>query len=443
MAILPLPIPRITAPNWGKRLNDAINSRYQENSDRITIETAARIAGDEGRAPLISDTAHNISMWEYGNSYASYTICSASTYYDRLIQKVQSPLHGNWGVPSMLSADICSYMYGTFTASVQFASAIASSRSTGAGTWTQSATASLGTNGVVILETIRNDAGLDAVTTSGGTTAKSRAGYVNAIDAMIRLIRAKSRVENNDAAWTYTAGWANAAGFPGLSGGNRQATTTANSTGTITIGGDCDLILVGIDDSALGVTGSAFQVRIDGVLFASGTTSNQTRKTQFTSGLTAGGNYGFGQLAVPIRGLSAGSHTLEVKHTGSAGHLLMLDCLLAPRDGTPYPPPTIIIPKNPEFSAAGYASYVALGGTTASRAVDLIYNGLLDGVIANFPAGEVIAWDPMEHGFNAAIHIGNKDGASVHLNDTGTAFYANGLFDLINGLPPRDGLIRL
>jgi hypothetical protein len=443
MAITPLPVPRITAPNWGKRLNDAITSRYTDALARIGVVQAAVDAVEEQQ---VSDVAHTLQLWEYGNSYAAYTICASSSYYDRLFQMLDSPVHGNWGIPSTLAADQCAYMYGTYLAQVQFAAAIASSRTNAAGTWTQNADPSLGTNGVVILECVRNDAGLDAVTTSGGTTAKSRAGFANALDAMIRCIRSKARVENNNVLWTKTGAWTNSSGFAGCSGGTISFTTTPGDTASISVAGDCDLILLGLDDSALGAVGSTFTVTVNGNPFFTGTTSDQTRKTGFTSGLTTGGNYGFCQYAVPLRDLDqfgAGPYTVVLTHTGTAGHLLYLDTLLSPRDGTAYPPPTIIVPKNPEFSAAGYASYVALGGSNASRATDLNYNAIIDTVIAQFPDDEVLTWDPMEHGFDPDVHIGNKDGASVHLNDTGTAFYANGLFDLINALPARDGLVRL
>ena len=39
MAITPLPVPRITAPNWGKRLNDAITSRYTDLLARLATLT--------------------------------------------------------------------------------------------------------------------------------------------------------------------------------------------------------------------------------------------------------------------------------------------------------------------------------------------------------------------------------------------------------------------
>lgn len=389
--------------------------------------------------------AESLDLFQYGNSYAAYTICSHTSYFDRLWPKLHSPVHGNWGVASTLAADQCSFMYGTWSAQIQYANNWSGQRSLLAGTWSQPADPSAGTNGVVILESVRNDAGLDAVTTNGGTSAKSRAGYTNALDSMIRLMRAKGRVENNNVAWTKTGAWTNSSGFTGCSGGNISFTSTPGDKASISIGGDCDLILLGVDDSAFGAVGATFTVKIDGNVVASGTTSNQTRKTQFVVGTqgSTGGNFGYCQYAVPIRGLTPGTYVLEVEHTGAAGQVLNLDCLLQPRDNTAYPPPTIIVPKNPEFEAAGYASYVALGGTNAGRATDLIYNDLIDLVIARFPEGEVITWDPMEHGWDPSIHVGNKDGASVHYNDEGAAFYADGLFELINSLEPRDGLVRV
>lgn len=441
MAVDPLPTPNVTPANWGQQLNNAITTRYTDSlAETAAVEAAA--------APRLSGVAQSIPLWMYGNSYAAYTINSALTYFDRLIQKLETPQgqHGNWGVASTLAADQCSFMYGTWSANIQFANQWAQTQSLLAGTWSQNANASLGTNGVVILESVRNDAGLDGVTTNSGTTAKSRAGFSNALDAMIRLMRAKSRTENNNVAWTYSANWTHSTGFTGCSGGNISFTTTNARTATITIGGDCDLILLAVDDAALGATGSTFTVGIDGTPYASGTTSNQTRKTQFTVGTqgSTGGNYGFSQMAVPIRGLAPGSYTLVLTHTGSAGHVLYLDCLLSPRDNTAYPPPTIIVPKNPEFGVAGYATYNAITDNSgASRATDVIYNGLIDSVLANFDPDEVLSWDPMEHGFDNTTMIGNKDAASVHLNDVGTEFYANGLFDFINTLPARDGLVRL
>lgn len=53
MALLPLPIPRITAPNWGKQLNDAITSRYNDLLARILATDTAlddEITAREGQA---------------------------------------------------------------------------------------------------------------------------------------------------------------------------------------------------------------------------------------------------------------------------------------------------------------------------------------------------------------------------------------------------------
>lgn len=435
-----------TAENWFID-NPVLMKRevgWDLDTNRVKIGDGSTAWNDR---PFAGDTlgwvAETTQLWMYGNSYASYTICSTTSYFDRLWQKLNSPVHGNWGIPATLAADQCSYMYGNFLAQVQLAAAIASSRTNSTGTWTPPADPSLAPNGVVILECVHNDSGFDGQTANGGTVEKSRAGFTNALDAMIRLIRSRSpRVDNSNVAWTKVGAWTNASGFPGCSGGTVSFTSTPGDTATITVGGECDLILLGLDDSAFGAVGADYEVRVDGNLFAEGTTSDQTRKTGFTSGLTTGGNYGFGQLAVPLRGLTVANHTVELKHTGAPGSVLYLDTMLAPRDNTPYPPPTIIVPKNSEFPQAGYDGYIAAGGLDASRATDLIYNGLIDDVIARFPADEVLTWDPMEHGFDPAIHIGNKDGASVHYNDQGAALYAQGLYEFINSLPARDGMVR-
>lgn len=430
----------------------------QPATKRLVTEAALEIAKDEiadnltdglaTREVALKSFVHGLPIWMYGNSYAAWTINASLSYFDRLLNRLNSPFpqHGNWGIPGTLAGDMCTYMFGNWLATVQWGNKRGDTRNPNiSGTWVQNADASLGTNGIVILECVRNDAGLDGVVASGGTTAKSRAGFKNALDAMIRCIRSKSRVENTTAAgWVESGVWTNSSGFASCSGSTVSYTTAAGAKRTITITGDCDLILLGLDDSALSVVGAAYRVKIDGVVFATGTTSDQHRKTGFSSPLAAGGNYGFCQMAVPIRGLAPGSHSLEIEHIGSNGQYLYLDCILYPRDNTAYPPPTIIVPKNPNFTTLGYAQYTALGGVGAGTDVDDIYDGIIDTVLAAFPDDEVIAWDPKDHGFDPDVHIGNKDGAHVHLSDFGTIMYSDSiLFDIINEWEPRDGLIRI
>lgn len=369
-----------------------------------------------------SNVVENVALYAYGNSYLYPTGNAQVIYFDRLKRRLNPATALNFGNSGMLAADACSHAYGTFTALHE--------AGTAAGTWTPAAFV----GGVVVLDLVRNDAGLDGTTTSGGTTAKSRAGFTNALDALIRLIRASVKTEDTAAGWTYTGTWTADAGNNTLSNNTAHHTSTPGDKATITMTGtDFDLIILGFDASGAGLTGAAYTVKVDGVTFTTGTANDQTRKTGHTPP-----NTGYSQLAVPLRGLTSASHTIEVSHTGTAGTYLYVDALLTA--GTT--PPTVIIPKCPQLTTAGYSA--AYPGVGAGWTTDQVYNSLIDTVVARFPNDQsVVAWDPNANGWNPSTMIGNTDGFQVHLNDVGNGFYADGLMGVLNTLTARNGLVRL
>lgn len=399
-----------------------------------------RVVTRGGVSPVIEGR----QLFAYGNSQCAYTANADLIYFDRVKARMRMPGNSaagqgywaNFGIGGSLVSDMCAYAYGTATIARQYTLAYSSITAVGGGTWANAARL----NGIVLLDTIGNDAGLDGFTASGGTTAKSRASYTNGLDALIRLLRATSRTE--DTAFTLSAGW-NTVASTSASAGGLKWTSTVGATATIAsiFGTDFDLIVMGLDDAALGqVACQAVEVRVDGALVATVDLRSQHRKTTYT-GHPAIGQAGFCQYAIPLRGLSAANHSIEVKHNGAAGQILYLDCLLV----ASATPPTLILLKKQQFGAAGYATFNAIANNAgASWATDQVYNGLLDTVVARFPNdGSIQVIDPNIYGWNAATMIGNIDGASVHLNDRGNAYYADLIMDRLNALPYRDGLGRL
>lgn len=385
------------------------------------------------RMPLPADhMLRCVTLGMYGNSYGAVTYACDQGYFDRLKSAIGSPIWANYAVSQSLAADACSLAYGTNAAQLRQGTAASMwSATTGACTYNGVGNAP---GSVWIIDIARNDAGFDGQTASSGTTAKSRAGFRNGLDALIRLLRADHVVSDSDASFVYTGSWATLTTNV-LASGSAHYTFTANDKVTITTpsGTDFDLVLIALD-SVTG-TGAPYEVRVDGSLVASGTTHNQTRKTQLVL------NAGYSQMTVPLRGLSAGVHSIELKHVGSNGQFLYTDGLLVPSTH----PPTVIVNKTAPLPAAGYATYNNWPGVTASsasEATDLIYDALIDDVIEPFAGDDsVLAFDPKATGFDTDTMIGGRDGAYVHLNDRGNAFYAGQLLKIIRNLEPRVGLV--
>ena len=130
-----------------------------------------------------SSVVEGLSMTSYGNSYLTCIppVCQRR-WFERVAGRLQSPLLVNNGVGGTLTPDACTYAYGNYTMN--------GTRGVAPGTWKPF----VGTRGgLVMLDMARNDAGWDSQTGQGGTTAKSRAGFTNGLDALIRLVRAEAK----------------------------------------------------------------------------------------------------------------------------------------------------------------------------------------------------------------------------------------------------------
>lgn len=379
--------------------------------------------------------ADSLPLRAYGNSYLAGTGNAMSIYFNRARRVLGSKTWDNRGVSGYLAGDNTWIAYDAIAVNHQGTAADEEGATSTVATHVPSAFP----GGIYLLDTLRNDAGHDGQTYNSGTTAKSRAGAKNNLDALIRLIRAQSYVLATDASFTYSGTWLANAALAGVLGHSVKYTSTvASSVSIAATGTDFDLVLMGLDDAALGVVGSAFTITVDGSAFAPAgyptTASNQTRRT------TAGGPVKYTPLVIPIRGLSAGAHTIVVTQAGSAGQFLYVNALMVPSPT----PPTILISKVNYLGAYGYSVYAALGGTGASTGVDDAYNAIIDSVVARFPAdGSIQTIDQNALGFNTATMIGNSDGLGIHLNDLGNQFYANNLVKKIRALTARNGLVRI
>jgi hypothetical protein len=383
----------------------------------------------------VSSIVSGLPLFAYGNSYLGNNTNAVQYYFDRIKAQMQPQFWFNAGNNGMLAADACSFAYGTFTAVRQGSLAYAAAGATGSGTFIPSTLV----GGVVILDTLRNDSGLDGTTTSGGTTAKSRAGATNAFDAMIRLFRCGTKVENNAGAGVVRTGsWTTSASTSCSSGSVSYTTTPGDNvvyTVTLTVAARVSLIVLAIDNAANGTSGATFTTKVDSNSAVAGTTSDQMRKTAHTPP-----NNAFCQMAVDLGTLAVGTHTVTLTHTGTSGQQLFDDCLLV-ETATP---PTILINKIAQLSPSGYTLTATYAAANASWATDQIYNSIIDTVVARFPSdSSIVTWDPNANGWNYSTYIGNTDGLMVHMNDAGNAFYANGDIGVLNTLAARAGLVRL
>lgn len=382
----------------------------------LTISPAGRRPTNKLPASLA-----NVAVHGYGTSYlgvasdATAHACE-SVWYDRIAALLGTPAeNNNMGLPGAMASDICGGAYGTisyYTRAVQLDPNFAQQQ---AQTWMAQGVRS----GLLLLDLFGNDGFNHASTASGGTTAKSLAGARSAGESLVRLLRASSMVNETDGTIAYAGTWTANSGVGDFSSGSNKQTTVPGSTATITVTQpDIDLVLFATDDSAFGVTGSAFQVKVDGVLFTTGTTSNKMRKSSSTVYNAAA----YTQLTVPVRGMGAGSHTIELMHTGAGGNALFFDGYLIPAAT----PPLIVLNKLAHYSSAALAALPA----PSSNAILDLYSQIAQDIADLFPDGRVMTFDPLEDtAWDYTTMVTTYD--NIHLNDVGAAHYARGIAKLL------------
>lgn len=134
----------------------------------------------------------------YGNSLLANHGNAGSIWFDRLIATLQPVTWFNAGVGGYTASDVASLMYGSRSAICSGASRGVSKPANQICTWPNRPF----TGGVVFVDAVHADAYRDTVITgaesTGAAQTKSRAGFQNHIEAIIRLIRAQAKLPNID-----------------------------------------------------------------------------------------------------------------------------------------------------------------------------------------------------------------------------------------------------
>jgi hypothetical protein len=355
---------------------------------------------------IYSDSLYS---WVNPSSNPPYQFYSVASICDRLAWEMRASDYKNYSLPGAFTSEICGFAYGSVSYNTRAISTITGWTLARAGTWLSEAHKS----GLVVCGLFGNDLIHDG---DSGNQTKARAGALNAADALIRLLRASAMTGPTDASIVYTGTWTTTSSVNDVGNGAYRFTTTPGDKVTITTSlQNLDLVLLAIDDANFGAAGAAFTVKVDGSVYTTGTTSNQMKKTSGAGGPTAYNQSPYCAFCVPVGGLSAGSHTIEISHTGVGGAKLCFNSYLT-RAATP---PRIVLGKLPYWN---WAQINALIGTSLTNAIADVYRAMNDTLVSRFSDGRVICFDPMESGeWDFTTMINTQD--YVHPLDTGTGFY--------------------
>lgn len=349
-----------------------------------------------------------------------YPYCSVN-YTDRIQRRLNNPAGvpgNNNSVPGAQANEVAMYACSSQAAASRKGTAVA-------GTWTPSAYPS----GIVLTGCVANDA-LHYV---GGSGAKGIAGCLNGLDGLLRILRSQSVLQDTNAAFSYTGAWTSQASAT-LPGGNSHYTSTNGNKVTVTtpVGTDFDLMLLGWDDTNVGLNFASFTVTVDGGAVSNFSWNPGTTSLQCKYGASVGTGFNSVPLCIPLRGLSNAAHSVVVTHNDTTGKYLYVSQLLT---ASPTPP-TVVMLKWIYPNSAGLA---ATGVTTAQ--IDQ-FNGYIDTVATRFPSdGSIVVVDPLHYGWDANSMISSQDSAHVHPNDIGMKCWADAIMHSLNALPARAGLV--
>lgn len=284
------------------------------------------------------------------------------------------------------------------------------------------------------------------------------AGAWNASDALIRLLRSTTQVGCGDASHTYTGTWTDVSDT-GYMGGAAKKTTVAGSKVTITVTDKdaVDLVLIAYDDTALGAAGSAFTVKVDGVVRATQQTialNNATTRGGSGSTFTVKGttsnqhnnsgaykNYKYCQMVISLTGIGSGTHTIEIAPTIASSEFVYNGYLI------PAPvPPWILNAAFWQFPDSMYTSSLGFATAAVGKQTADWFNQIAAQVTAQFTDGRVIFFDPMAwgsrdpvtqgatpagwQGWDTSVHVSSGD--SLHQSDLGHGFYAAKILRALN-----------
>ena len=369
-----------------------------------------------------------ISAYCYGESLQCYVgnggvgmggHYSEVLIFDHITNRMAPAHKNNFGLSGAYVSDITGFAYGTVSYFTQSLSGDVSDPTSQPGTWLSNPSLS---PAFVWIDATGNDCFNDA---AGGTNTKARASAQNGVDALIRLLRASSAKWVGDASIVKTVGFGTTVTANDYGGGSVYSSTASGDKITVTTTQpSIDLVLMALDDTAMGVTGSTFSVTVDGTLHSTGTVSNQAKKSG--SGTYKQSDYT--QMCVPCYGMGAGTHTIVLQNTATG--TLQFNGYLIPSAT----PPVIVIDYTPHLSDAFWSNFHTIAGYGPSTAaagnliVD-IYNGLVNTVVSQFTDGNVLIYDPNQSGLWNNADGPASGGGMVnpsdhgHPNDWGTTHY--------------------
>lgn len=385
-----------------------------------------------GRRPTnqLPASLRGAALHTYGESYQCYVGCAlaaapwglyaCTTMTDRIRNQMGATVWKDFGLSGAFSGDISGYAYGTIVYNSQSLTGVIGSTSR-AGTWSAETTKT----GLVIVDAIGNDAINDSNNSSGATartSANSRVGATNALDALIRLIRSSSVVLHTDAS-VAKSGTFSTLSKTDYAGGTACGTSTPGNTITITTTQQSiDLVMFAFDDAQFGSTGATFSVTVNGTLLTTGTESNQMAR----SASSVYNESPYTQMCVPCYNMGSGTNTIVITHTGSSGQELYFNGYLVPSAT----PPIVLVNKYAHYSSTLYTTLASDGITCSDSQFD-IYSAIIGTVVSRFTDGKVLYFDPLHSGeWNYTTMVNTQD--DLHPLDNGIAFFTHGMMKVLS-----------
>jgi hypothetical protein len=266
--------------------------------------------------------------------------------------------------------------------------------------------------GLVVLDSVCNDAGGWAFLSSGGKTTRV-AAFKAALTAFLRVAMGGAHVE--DTSGTYTGTWTPVTGQTGTSGGSYHSTVTQNDKVdipvTVPASGVVTLLILA-DDPAGGsppTPAAAWSVKNGATVLATGTAASQYDNL--------GGTYtpaGYGAFPIVLTGLAQGPIVLTLTKTDANGPILAFDCAIPEH---PFPP-MVCVMKDPTNEFTSYPPQ-------ALQQLDAAVDAVVATFTTPFGAGNgITVIDPVALGFDQRTMLAAD---RIHPNPKGCAFLAGAI----------------
>lgn len=260
---------------------------------------------------------------------------------------------------------------------------------------------------------------------TGFTSAPAIAALTNALRSALAGVSCASKVDSvamtKVGTWSLTSNSAYNAGSIAWSttdGDYAEASVTVNATGKV------DVVLMA-SDAAWAFSGSAFEIRVDGILVHTGTMESQNVKTVATE---AGDG---APMVVTLSGLTPGARMIRITKIASTGtKYLYVDAFMV-RSLTP---PPVLLFTMPRYNWASMLATWPAYAYTMTDAELYAANAMFRSVAAEFPNVYVAETEP---GFEHATMVPVDN---LHLGDKGQAHFAAAGIAAAKAIPFSPGL---